>query len=158
MSITDSTGMGLGGLRELVTDREAWRAAVHGVAKSRIRLSHWTELNTNSAVLHSLMLLGDFHSCHKLSLFSDPVVSDSLEPHGPLARQASPGKNTGMGCHALLQGIFQTQESNPRLLHVLHRFLYHCAASHRLNLAIHQRSGLFTVGLTVTGLNNPLRE
>ena len=33
--ITDSTNMGLGGLRELVMDREAWGAAVHGVAKSR---------------------------------------------------------------------------------------------------------------------------
>ena len=37
--IIDSMDMGLGGLRELVTDREAWRAAVHGVAKSRTRLS-----------------------------------------------------------------------------------------------------------------------
>ena len=37
--ITDSLDMGLGGLRELVTDREAWRAVVHGVAKSRTRLS-----------------------------------------------------------------------------------------------------------------------
>ena len=33
--ITDTMDMGLGGLRELVIDREAWRAAVHGVAKSR---------------------------------------------------------------------------------------------------------------------------
>ena len=38
--ITDSMDMGMGGLRELVADREAWRAAVHGVAKSRTRLSH----------------------------------------------------------------------------------------------------------------------
>ena len=44
--ITDySMGMGLSKLRETVMDREAWRATVHGVAKSRIQLSDWTELN-----------------------------------------------------------------------------------------------------------------
>ena len=37
--ITDTMDMGLGGLRELVIDREAWRAAVHGVTKSRTRLN-----------------------------------------------------------------------------------------------------------------------
>ena len=41
--ITDSTDMGLGELRELVMDREAWRAVVHGVTKSWTRLSDWTE-------------------------------------------------------------------------------------------------------------------
>ena len=43
--ITDLMDMGLGELRELVIHREAWRAAVHGIAKSRTRLSNWAELN-----------------------------------------------------------------------------------------------------------------
>ena len=44
--ITDSVDMSLGGLRELVMDREAWRTAIHGVAKNWRRLSDWTELTT----------------------------------------------------------------------------------------------------------------
>ena len=43
--ITDSMYMSLGELRELVMDREAWRAAIHGVTKSQTRLSDGTELN-----------------------------------------------------------------------------------------------------------------
>ena len=42
--ITDSVDMGLGGLRQLVMEREGWHAAVHGVTKSWTRLSYWTEL------------------------------------------------------------------------------------------------------------------
>ena len=43
--ITDFMDMSLGELRELVMDREAWSAVIHGVAKSRTRLNDWTELN-----------------------------------------------------------------------------------------------------------------
>ena len=43
--IADSMGMSLSKLRELVMDREVWCVAIHGVAKSRTRLSNWTELN-----------------------------------------------------------------------------------------------------------------
>ena len=75
--ITDSMDMSLGKLRELVMDREAWRAAIHGVAKSQTRLSDWTELKSLSCVQPTRL-------------------------HRPWD---SPGKNTGVGCHFLLQGI-----------------------------------------------------
>ena len=46
--ITDSMDMSLSELRELVMDREAWHAVIHGVTKSRTQLSDWTELNCSS--------------------------------------------------------------------------------------------------------------
>ena len=55
--ITDSMDVGLSGLRDLVMDREAWRAAVHGVTKSWTRLSDWTELNNPYILWCQLKLL-----------------------------------------------------------------------------------------------------
>ena len=52
----------------------------------------------------------------------DEVMTNSLKPH--VVHGNSPGKNTGVGCHALLLGIFLTQGLNPHLLHY-RWILYH---------------------------------
>ena len=117
------------GLAPGVGDGPGGHAAVHGVTKSRTRLN-WPELKT--------ILYGQDYSYHplkwpmlQLSRFScltlcDPMcrpICVTTWPHVTVARLLcswdSLDKNTGVGCHALLQGIFLTQGSNPHLLGLL---------------------------------------
>ena len=67
--ITDSMEMGLGGLWELVLDREAWHAAVHGITKSRTWLSDWTELMGPDAMILVFWMLS-FKPGFSLSSFT----------------------------------------------------------------------------------------
>ena len=82
--ITDATNMNLGKPREIVRDREAWRAAVHGVAKSRTWLGDWTTISyifRYSCFYHfqkQLLVRRTFSSVQ----FSCSVVSNSVWPHG----------------------------------------------------------------------------
>ena len=105
-------------------DKGAWWATVHSVSKSQTRL--------NRLSMHAQHCISFQVVQHKLSV-SHSVVSDTLPPHGLnparlLCPWNFPGKNTGVGCHALLYGIFPTQGLNPGLLHcrqILYRLSRH---------------------------------
>ena len=95
----------------------------------RINASKWSQISSFLSQSHSLRthflprhVSG--HLCSVLSHFSHVWLRDPMDcspPGSSLHREeCSPGKNTGVGCHALLQGIFPTQGSNSRLLQVLH--------------------------------------
>ena len=87
--LTDSMDMSLGKFQELVMDRETWRAAVHGIEKSCIQLSDWTQLENGEKVMW-VRPLNDTVDCKPTRL---------LYPWNFL------GKSTGVGCHFLLHSI-----------------------------------------------------
>ena len=95
-------------------DRGAWLATVHGV-KEPDTTEHLSTCSTSGAEVLPLNKVQ--YSC---SVMSDPLRPLGLYPEGSSVHGDSPGKNTAVGCHALLQGIFPTQRSNSQLLHFLH--------------------------------------
>ena len=87
-----------------VSDGQGGLACCDSWGLNQTRLSDWTELNY-------------IKSCLVVQLCPTPLQPHGLQPAMLLCPWDFPGKNTGVGCHFLLQGIFPTQGLNLRLLH-----------------------------------------
>ena len=106
--IINSMHMSLGELRELVMDKEAWRAVIHGVTKSQTRLSYWTELNWNHLQYKLLLpILVNFGLLHSDS----SMTQERMLPKGTQLRLAS----DNLGC---LVSLSQQMEKNLPLIFV----------------------------------------
>ena len=121
--VTDSLAVSLSELRELVMDREAWHAAIHGVAKSQTRLNDWTELNWT-----------DRKSFLKeLWWFGCSVMSDSLQPYGSSLHGISQARMQEWVAISSSRGSSQPRNQ----IHVSctsRRILYHWVTRHMVKI------------------------
>ena len=105
-NITDSTDLSLSKFQEIVKDREAWHAVVHGVTKSLAWLSHSTTATTHVLLSSNI----SWTKCCAVDLVAQScqTLCNTVNPSGSSVHGDSPGKNIGLNCHALLQEIFPT--------------------------------------------------
>ena len=128
--ITDLMDVSLSELQEMVMDREAWQAAIHGVAKSRTRLSDWTELTIYFMYQFSLVTqlcptlydpmnrsLPGLPVHHQFSEFTQTDihwVSDAIQPSHPRSSPSPPAPNPSQQ-----QSLFQWINSSREVAKVL---------------------------------------
>ena len=85
--------------------------------------NEYTRVHTHASLSQNVSV----HACFAASVVSDSSPPHGLEPARLLCPWDTPDKNTGVGCHAVLQGIFLTQESDLHLLRLLHyRQIVYC--------------------------------
>ena len=105
--------------------KKMWYVCTHTHTHTHngLLLIHKKEQNCPHFLIPASMVFPEFPSVTHLDM-SDSLWPHRLQPIRLLCPQDFPGKNTGMGCHFFLEGIFPIQESNPGLPHV-RQILYH---------------------------------